>query len=346
MKRQYIYSRLHVGAARYATSDGWENNKAAIDDGPTWSRKVGSFRITYRGREIGISITSQSSHPPLIPACGVRICWVGIEGGCWLGQAPIHRPVSDSGSAWLRIDQLRHNTLHASTGDSDQDKSYSVPFWFIYLTCSNSYWWSFQLFLFPFSWPKNRTKWYNFSFYFCQAISVFTCIRYLVSAVSMVNRWLACCVTGLMVLFLYSQESILLLYSCIPKPSQVKPRRLLHCSLPHESLFLATVSDHKTLFIPVTNSTLSQKHCSHTHYEQCSPVTKYSLPRVAGYATVARTRSYSKHFSFPLLHKCYCIALFFSPPSKKKKNSKPVRTHGDLLVRIVYVLAVLPCRIG
>jgi hypothetical protein len=79
------------------------------------------------------------------------------------------------------------------------------------------------------------------------------------------------------------------------------------------------------------------KHCSHTHYEQCSPVTKYPLLRVAEYATVARTRSYSKHFSFPppsqmlLYHGPIYSSTFLFPSSFKKTQNQCART-GNLLV--------------
>jgi hypothetical protein len=51
------------------------------------------------------------------------------------------------------------------------------------------------------------------------------------------------------------------LYGCIPKRSPVRPRRLFHCSSSHRTLFFTTVSDHETLFIPVSNST-DRDHCS------------------------------------------------------------------------------------
>jgi hypothetical protein len=128
-----------------------------------------------------------------------------------------------------------------------------------------------------------------------------------------------CCVTGGGI-YLY-------LYGCILKRPPVRPRRLFHCSPSHRTLFLATVSDHETLFIPVNNSNGSRTLFI-TGTEQCwitQPPVMNSTYRVRHCTTdllLFRT------FSFPLL--CFL-----------KKKTRPCKRTGTLLVSDV-VLDQMP----
>jgi hypothetical protein len=139
----------------------------------------------------------------------------------------------------------------------------------------------------------------------------------------------------------------LYLYGCIPKRSPVKPRRLFHCSPSHRTLFFATVSDHKTLFIPVSNSNGSRTlFITGTRNSNGSQILFITGPRhsngsrtlfITGtnHCCITNHPLQTVHNGFETVPNTrHCFRTSFSPPllpTTIKKN-RPCECTGNLLV--------------